>query len=411
MSNLTQIIKYEGDNKTFIWKHPTEDFNTETQLIVHESQRAIFYMNGQALDEFPAGRYTLETQNIPMIKKVFSNVSGGETAFHCEVYFINMAEQMGIKWGLKDRVNYMDPHYNNYPFKVGCRGEMSLRVEEPRKLLVKLVGTTHGLSQENLVDKFRAQLMMKINAHLPILLEKKAAPIFAVGQYTEEFSEVIHKKLLLDYEDYGITIPKFWIEEIVLPEDDPTYRKLKELTAGEMTILREEKLSQQREIIRQDTEQRKKILDADAEAYRNKVRGITVQEELAYEVAKAAAENEASGGLANIGTGLGMMAPMAYGIGSAVAGIATNALEPIRTSFSNAQQGSSMQMAGGIQEEMPEMLSPVDETEMIQPMPQINAGGTDNFEERMNKLMLAREKGFLSEEEFERKRKEMIAEI
>ena len=52
MSKIAEVIKYEGDNSTFIWKHPLEDFNSLTQLIVHESQEAIFMMNGQALDLF-----------------------------------------------------------------------------------------------------------------------------------------------------------------------------------------------------------------------------------------------------------------------------------------------------------------------------------------------------------------------
>ena len=52
MAQIAEIIKYEGDNRTFIWKHPVEDFNSLTQLIVHESQEAILFMNGQALDSF-----------------------------------------------------------------------------------------------------------------------------------------------------------------------------------------------------------------------------------------------------------------------------------------------------------------------------------------------------------------------
>ena len=61
MAKITDIIKYEGDNSTFIWKHPSEDFNCLSQLIVHESQEAIFFMNGQALDCFGPGRYTLDS--------------------------------------------------------------------------------------------------------------------------------------------------------------------------------------------------------------------------------------------------------------------------------------------------------------------------------------------------------------
>ena len=67
---IEEIIKYEGSNHTFIWKHPIEDFNIGTQLIVHESQEAIFFLNGQALGLFTAGRHTLETQNIPFLKNI-----------------------------------------------------------------------------------------------------------------------------------------------------------------------------------------------------------------------------------------------------------------------------------------------------------------------------------------------------
>ena len=62
MAEILDIIKYEGDNTTFIWKHPKEDFNIGSQLIVHESQEAILFINGQALDLFSAGRHTYNIQ-------------------------------------------------------------------------------------------------------------------------------------------------------------------------------------------------------------------------------------------------------------------------------------------------------------------------------------------------------------
>ena len=96
MAKITDIIKYEGDNSTFIWKHPSEDFNCLSQLIVHESQEAIFFMNGQALDCFGPGRYTLDSQNIPLIGNVINLATGGESPFHCEVYFINKTVQMAV---------------------------------------------------------------------------------------------------------------------------------------------------------------------------------------------------------------------------------------------------------------------------------------------------------------------------
>ena len=119
MPSIAQVIKYEGDNSTFIWKHPCEDFNTQTQLIVHESQQAVFYMNGQLLDVFEGGRHTLETQNIPLIRKFFNKPFDNQTPFHCEVYFINKTEQMAVKWGTDSKVEYVEPTYN-FPSWTNC---------------------------------------------------------------------------------------------------------------------------------------------------------------------------------------------------------------------------------------------------------------------------------------------------
>ena len=77
---IFDVIKYEGDNSTFVWKHPKEDFNTSSQLIVHESQEAIFFLNGQPLDLFGSGKYTLETANIPLLCHVINIPTGGVPA-------------------------------------------------------------------------------------------------------------------------------------------------------------------------------------------------------------------------------------------------------------------------------------------------------------------------------------------
>ena len=134
---IASIIKSEGDNSTFIWKHPKEDFNTSTQLIVHESQEAVFFMNGQALDLFGPGRYTLETENIPLLRKITNIPTNGQTPFHCEVYFINKTEQMAIRWGTDSKVQYMEPTYG-FPTSIGASGEMTLSVGDSRKLLTSL---------------------------------------------------------------------------------------------------------------------------------------------------------------------------------------------------------------------------------------------------------------------------------
>ena len=179
---LANVIQYEGYNNTFIWKHPIEDFNTGTQLIVHESQEAVFFMNGQALDLFPSGCYTLETQNLPLVGRFFRKPTRDVTPFHCEVYFINKTEQLAIKWGTDSKLEYVEPTYG-FPIQIGASGEMSLRVEDSRKLLVKVVGTESGITQQNFVQKMRAFLVSRIKNHLAIYIKQEKINIFEIDEH------------------------------------------------------------------------------------------------------------------------------------------------------------------------------------------------------------------------------------
>ena len=129
---IADVIKYEGDNSTFIWKHPKEDFNSLTQLIVHESQEAIFFLNGEALDSFGPGRHTLETENIPRIGKLLQRTTGDQNPFHCEVYFINKTVQMSVKWGTPEKIRFVEPTLG-VPLELGASGDMNLAVSNGRK--------------------------------------------------------------------------------------------------------------------------------------------------------------------------------------------------------------------------------------------------------------------------------------
>ena len=208
MAKIADVIKYEGDNSTFIWKHPMEDFNGLTQLIVHESQEAVFFMNGQALDLFGPGRYTLETQNIPLIGKILNRATDDKTPFHCEVYFINKTEQMAIKWGTDSKVQYIEPTYG-FPIYIGASGEMSLKVNDSRKLLVKLVGTENYLNRDTLVSFFRSFLMTRVKTYIAQVMKNNAINIFEIDENITLFSESIKKLLVNDFSDYGMNLERF----------------------------------------------------------------------------------------------------------------------------------------------------------------------------------------------------------
>ncbi len=327
MAQIADIIRYEGDNTTFIWKHPVEDFNSLTQLVVHENQEAIFFLNGQALDLFGPGRYTLETQNIPELSKALNRTTGDETPFHCEVYFINKVEQMAIKWGTDSKVQYIEPTYG-FPISIGASGEMSLRADNSRKLLLKLVGTESYLTQSKLVTFFRSFLMTRVKTYIAQTMKSDGINIFEIDENLAVFSDAIKKLLVNDFADYGIALEQFFVTTIVKPDGDRQYEQFKELHFRQYAEIAEAKIRQQKEIIDAETEAQKIVIDSKAQAAKRAQEGYTYSQERGFDVAEKVAENEAVGEFTNMGVGLGTMA----GVGGAVGGMVGGAVNDAVTS-------------------------------------------------------------------------------
>ncbi len=383
MAPIASVIKYEGDNSTFIWKHPCEDFNTLTQLIVHESQEAIFFMNGQALDLFGPGRYTLETQNVPKVSKLLNRITNDETPFHCEVYFINKTEQMSIKWGTDNKVQYIDPTYG-FPISLGASGEMSLRVEDSRKLLLKLVGTENYLTQQKLVSFFRAVLMTRVKTYMAQYIKNNAINIFEIDEHLVTFSNALHTMLIPDFADYGISLERFFVTNIVKPDGDRQYEKFKELHFRQYADIAEAKLKQQTDLIYAQTAAQKVVIDSQAQATKRQQEGYTYAQERGFDVAEKVAQNEAVGQFTNMGVGLGTMAGVGGVVGSVVGGAVNTAMNDTNIT------------------EKPVAEKPADEKP---------SDDMATFKAKIEKLNVMKNAGLISEEEFNNIKTKLLSEI
>ena len=383
MAPIASVIKYEGDNSTFIWKHPCEDFNTLTQLIVHESQEAIFFMNGQALDLFGPGRYTLETQNVPKVSKLLNRITNDETPFHCEVYFINKTEQMSIKWGTDNKVQYIDPTYG-FPISLGASGEMSLRVEDSRKLLLKLVGTENYLTQQKLVSFFRAVLMTRVKTYMAQYIKNNAINIFEIDEHLVTFSNALHTMLIPDFADYGISLERFFVTNIVKPDGDRQYEKFKELHFRQYADIAEAKLKQQTDLIYAQTTAQKVVIDSQAQATKRQQEGYTYAQERGFDVAEKVAQNEAVGQFTNMGVGLGTMAGVGGVVGSVVGGAVNTAMNDTNIT------------------EKPVAEKPADEKP---------SDDMATFKAKIEKLNVMKNAGLISEEEFNNIKTKLLSEI
>ena len=328
---ILDVIKYEGDNSTFIWKHPAEDFNTKSQLVVHESQEAILFLNGQVLDIFGPGRHTLDTQNIPILNKIINLPSGGVSPFHCEVYFINKVEQMAITWGTDSKIQYIEPTYN-FPIYIGASGEMSLRVNDSKELLIHLVGTEQELSREKLVLYFRAFLMARVKTYIAQVLKSEKISIFEIDERLLEFSDALKEKLIPDFNDYGVSLERFFVTKIAKPDGDPQYEDFKNLHYRQYADIADAKIRQNVEVIDQETEAKKTVIQAKGTAEKRNIEGYTYQQERGFDVAEKVAENEGAGNFSSAGIGIGMMAGVGGTVGSEVGSAFTGAMEKMNDS-------------------------------------------------------------------------------
>lgn len=200
-----------------------------------EIQEAVFFANGQATDAFGPGRYKLDAENIPILTNLVNKVTGVST-FHCEVYFINKTVQMAVKWGTDSKVRFVEPTLG-VPVELGASGEMNLAVSDGRKMLLKIVGTMNGIAWEepgagftkSLQTSFRPLISSEVKSNLSAAIKQRNIDIVEVDEHLTELADELKKKITPGFEEYGLTVPQFYLTNIVLPESDPNFKRLREL--------------------------------------------------------------------------------------------------------------------------------------------------------------------------------------
>ena len=315
-------IEYRGDNKTLVWRHPMTEFVLGSQLIVRESQEAIFLRNGEALDSFGPGRHTLETPILPKLQeKLGKDIS--DTPFRAEVYFVNLSTLFNQKWGTPSKVAFRDPE-TNIPFDIGASGGFSMRIVNARKVLTRIVGTQDQLKAEQLFDMnngyFRQTILSRIKARMAQCIQNEGISIFELDAHMDEISRSIQDAVNADLSEYGIELPDFTVVNIVVPEDDLNYKELKAIHAKKVLEIEKARLEVNVSRVKNESivdeaktkaEAERIIAQAKADAYgyqasaearEMREKGYTYQQETQRKVATAAMENagnsSAVGGIA-----------------------------------------------------------------------------------------------------------------
>jgi membrane protease subunit (stomatin/prohibitin family) len=216
MSQFIEVIEcLDRSLETIVSRFPergSADIKIGAQLIVRESQAAIFVRDGRALDTFGAGRHTLTTMNVPLLTKALSLPLGGQSPFRAEVYFANLRSFVNQKWGTMEPILFRDSELDMV--RLRAFGIYSFRISNPQVFLNSLVGTVGEFTTDALADFFRGLIVTQVadflGSHLHTVLD--------LAQHYVEISAGIQAKVLADFEKYGVTIADFKVLSISPPD-------------------------------------------------------------------------------------------------------------------------------------------------------------------------------------------------
>lgn len=236
---LYSVIKNDGPADVLYWKFQGEDFRTGTQLIVAESEEALFVRDGVIYETFTGGKFTLTTNNYPFIDKIRAFFSGGVNSFNCKVYFVNKADLLELKWGTDAPILLRDPVWS-IATNVQGRGSYTIRVKDSKKFVLKFVGSSAQIVTPDLIrQQFKSVVNQKIKTLIGKSILSSSMEILTTIADLDAFAEAMRPGFTDVLDEYGIELVNLYIGALEIPEGDPGRIKLEEAAANraQMTML------------------------------------------------------------------------------------------------------------------------------------------------------------------------------
>ncbi len=235
---IANVIKFEGDPSDIIWKHPIENFNTTSQLVVDETHEALFVVNGQAADLFGPGARPLQTGNIPILSKLINLPTGGETPFPCKVFFVRKVHSMNIPWGLQEQeaIAFEDGRYH-FLLNMRMSGKMTMSIIDVRKFLLKGAGFVNVMSPDDLQELFCGIIAKYVKKYMAKAVIQCRMSYFEISAHLDEISDLTLEMLRPIFDDYGVSIEFFAITATTIPSAEMEAVSAAKARRAEMDIV------------------------------------------------------------------------------------------------------------------------------------------------------------------------------
>ncbi len=216
LNQFIEVIEWLDESKdTILYRFPVhgQEIKNGAQLIVRESQAAVFVYQGQVADVFGPGKYTIDGGNTPILTKLGAWKHGFNSPFKSEVYFVNTKQFTDMKWGTSNPIMLRDNDFGIV--RLRAFGAYSMRVADPATFIKEVAGTNAHFDTEDIDVQLKRAIVTEFSDAIG---EMKIPALDLAAQY-KEIGDLIRGKINEDFSSYGLEVTKFYVENVSLPKE------------------------------------------------------------------------------------------------------------------------------------------------------------------------------------------------
>lgn len=205
----------EQQDGVLAWRFPMADQEIQNgaKLTVRESQLALFVNEGKIADQFGPGLHTLNTQTLPVLTNLKNWDKLFESPFKSDLYFFSSREQIDQRWGTSTPIVIRDKEFG--AIRLRAHGVFSYQLTDPKTFFQKISGTRESYSNEEMAGQLRAQILTSLASYFG----NSQVNFLDMAANQQAFSESLQTALEPTFTDYGLSLKKFYVQSISLPEE------------------------------------------------------------------------------------------------------------------------------------------------------------------------------------------------
>lgn len=217
MARVFDVIEYPNEMKEeIVHRFPESgagDFRIGSQVIVRESQNAVFFRDGKALDTFKAGRHTIVTANVPLLIDLIGKAFNDRSPFTAEVYFVSRREFLDRKWGTPQPIVMQTPGIGLGWLLLQGFGTYAYQVEDAQQFVTQVVGQQGTYDTVDIENDLRSRLLRSFSDLLGEM-KGKYSTVQDIISSQDEISAAVRAKAQDDFEARGLVLKSFVVANL-----------------------------------------------------------------------------------------------------------------------------------------------------------------------------------------------------